>query len=179
MRGPEAGRLELMTVLFVDLSGSFSLIAGLSSLATAHYMNGILGFMIRAVVTHRGEVNRCLGDGLLAFFTGENDVVNALSAAREVRQSALQAGLAITCGMDRGEVYLGPVGSELHQESGLMGPTVWLAARLQARALSGEILVGESIWRREPPGLKFVKRTLELKGLPQPVVAGVLDEPQV
>lgn len=52
-----------------------------------------------------------------------------------------------------------------------MGPVVNLASRLQGQAAPGQILVGEATHRHTHRAFLFSSRSLELKGMVQPVVA--------
>ena len=65
------------------------------------------------------------------------------AAALDLRERAEELGFSVSVGVNTGRVYFGPVGSALHEELTVMGPTVNLAARLQAAAGTGQVVVGD------------------------------------
>jgi tetratricopeptide (TPR) repeat protein len=102
-------------------------------------------------------------------------------AALQLRNAARELGIAVTVGINTGDVYSGGVGSDQYQERTVMGPVVNLASRLQSQAAAGEILVGEATYRLARRAFRFTPRHIEVKGLPEPLpaysVEGVLSRP--
>ena len=108
---------------------------------------------------------------------------------------AVQVALNIVSGVDRltgetdalqvgggvatGEVFMGNVGEGEVRDFTVIGDAVNIAARLQAAAAAGEVLITESTF--QAVSARFAsseQRTLELKGKEAPVVAYVIkDEP--
>src|SRR5262249_7031574 len=121
---PEGENL-LVTVLFADMSGSVATTKGLHPEESASLVSGLLKAMVEVLMQYQGRVDRFLGDGLLAVFGApqahENDPERAIQAALEIRQAAQKMGLNVTAGINTGEVYVGAVGSEQHQERTVMG----------------------------------------------------------
>src|SRR5204862_121813 len=105
-----------------------------------------------------------LGDGVLAVFgtlqAHEDDPERAIRAAMEIREAAQRLGLDVTAGINTGEVYVGAIGSEKHQEMTVVGPVVNLASRLQGQAEPGRSVPTPNT---QHPTLLFLEgRCLEL-----------------
>jgi uncharacterized protein with von Willebrand factor type A (vWA) domain len=142
---------RLLTILFADLTSSVGTTAGMDPEETATFLDRVLAVMAQAVAEHDGRIESYLGDGILAFFgtprAHEDDPARAILAALQIRQRLQAMGLDATAGIETGEVFLGRVGSTVHQEFGARGHVINLAARLQAKAEPGQILVGAATHR--------------------------------
>jgi class 3 adenylate cyclase/tetratricopeptide (TPR) repeat protein len=169
------GEERLVTVVFADLTESVRRTSDLSPEEATALVNPLLEAMVELMVRHGGRIDRFLGDGVLAVFgvpeAHEDDPIRAVRAAVELRERAASLGLAITAGVNTGRVYFGPVGSSLHEELTVMGPTVNLAARLQSAAGADQILVGESTRGHVESSFHLERLTLTIKGIAKPVAA--------
>ncbi|MGH2350845.1 MAG: AAA family ATPase, partial [Chloroflexota bacterium] len=169
------GETRLLTILFADLSGSVAARAPLHPEDVAALVNEVLKAMVDAVMRYEGRIARLVGDAVLAFFGAprahENDPERAVRAALAIREAAQGLSLQVTAGLNTGEVFLGAMGSEQHREVTAMGPAINLAARLQGKAQPGQVLIGEATYRHIRGAFECLPRSLELKGLDQPVTA--------
>jgi class 3 adenylate cyclase/tetratricopeptide (TPR) repeat protein len=141
----EGAERRHLTVLFVDLAHSTELTNRLDpedmSALLQRYQDTVAG----AVSSYGGYVAKYLGDGLLVFFgwprAFEDHQVRAIKAGLEAvrRVQALQApdgaALSSRVGIATGDVVVGDrVGPNSYEEGAMTGPSVNLAARLQAAA---------------------------------------------
>jgi class 3 adenylate cyclase/tetratricopeptide (TPR) repeat protein len=169
------GENRTLTVLFVDLSGSVAATAHLDPEATRDRLNEVLRVMVDAVLGCGGRIGGLQGDGVLAFFgtpvAHENDPERAVLAALAVRDALRRLGLASTAGIATGEAYVGAVGPARHQEFAARGLVINLAARLQARAAPGQVLVGGATYQQTRRAFEFRPRSFELKGFAGRVAA--------
>lgn len=166
---------RLVTVVFADMTGSVKRTRHLDAERATELVNPLLETMVELMVHHGGRIDRFLGDGVLAAFgvpnAHEDDPIRAIRAALGLRERASELGLDVTVGVNTGRVYFGPVGSSLHEELTVMGPVVNLAARLQAAAGPGEVIVGASTRAHIHASFEVERRHLEIKGLDEPVEA--------
>ena len=139
-----------------------------------------VGRIVGAVEAFGGTIKDLAGDGVLALFGApvahEDDPERALLAglriveeigefADEVRRSWGIDGFGVRVGVESGPVVVGAVGAGSRVEYGAMGDAVNVAARLQAEAEPGTILVGEeTASSRGADSSSGVRRDLELKG---------------
>jgi adenylate cyclase len=106
----------------------------------------------RAVLGRGGTLDKFIGDGVMAVFGAplpiEGGELAAVRCALDMRESLERTGrelgesLAITVGINSGDVLAGSVGSRRRLEYTVLGDTVNVASRLQGLAGPGEILVG-------------------------------------
>ena len=178
----EAERRQL-TVLFGDMVGSTDLSARLDPEDLREVLRAYHDACAGAITRWEGYVARSLGDGVLAYFgypqAHEDDAERAVRAGLDLVRSvgALRApdGAALACrvGIATGQVVVGELPGESSIEDNVaVGGTPNLAARLQALAEPGSVVVGPGT-HRLIRGL-FDFRDLgrqNLKGFDEPVRA--------
>ena len=131
-----------VTVMFTDLLGFTSLSEKLSPDQSLDIVNRYFETCASVISRNGGEVNKLLGDGLLAYFP-EAKRVEAMTAAREIidaigkRRAAASLGsvdqvVFAGVGLCYGLVTEGNVGGQSKKEFTIMGRIVNLAARLEA-----------------------------------------------
>jgi pimeloyl-ACP methyl ester carboxylesterase/class 3 adenylate cyclase len=153
---PEAER-QLLTVLFVDIVDSTRRAAELGDHAWRQLRDRFEAAARQALTQSRGRLVETAGDGLLAAFDGP---ARAVRGAVAIRDAARALALEVRAGLHTGEVE--PRGD------GLVGIAVHIAARIQALAAPGEVLVSSTVRDLVAgSGLIFVDRGLHaLKGVP-------------
>jgi class 3 adenylate cyclase len=174
----EAERRQL-TVMFCDLVGS----TPLSTRFDPEDLREIVGDYHRCVADtvarFGGFVAKYMGDGVLIYFgypeAHEDDAERAaragLAVIEEVGRLATQEPLNVRIGIATGLVVVGDlIGAGAAQERGVVGETPNLAARLQALARPGTLVVADSTRRQ-------IGTLFEIEDLgPQPLAG--FSEPQ-
>ncbi len=168
---------RLLTVMFCDLVGS-------TELSRRHDPEDLRELLRRyhdavAAVVRRfgGYVANYLGDGILAYFgwprADEDDAAQAVRAGLAAVASANELALRVHVGIASGTVVVGDLdGTSGRQVGAIAGETPNLAARLEALAGPGQIIIGELT--RQLIGAAFVLDDLgpqQLKGITEPVGA--------
>ena len=180
------GENRLLTIVFADMSGSVKRTAHLQAEDAAEILNEVLKAMVNTLMKYGGRIHQLLGDGVLAYFgtpqAHENDPERAIRAAMEIREEVQELGLDAAVGINTGEVFLGEIGTEGHQEFAAMGSVVNLAARFEGKAEAGQIIVGEATYRDTRRTFKFSRLSLDVKGYDEAVAAyaveGILPHPE-
>src|SRR5919199_446001 len=188
-RSPSAERRQL-TVMFCDLVGSTALSARLDPEDLREVIAAYHKCVAEVVGHFGGFVARYMGDGVLVYFgypqAHEDDAERAVRAGLALVEAVGRLGtreaLEARVGIATGLTVVGDlIGSGVAQEHGIVGETPNLAARLQALAEPGSIVVDPLT--RQLTGSLFECCDLglvDLKGLPRPVqVARVLGERKV
>jgi len=178
----EAERRQL-TVMFVDLVGSTALSGEFDPEdvreVVRDYQNAVAGEITR----FQGHVAKFMGDGVLAYFgwprahedEAERAVRSALAVVEAVGRLATPAGqpLIARVGIATGVVVVGDlIGEGDAAERSVVGETPNLAARLEALAAPGSVVVAEATCRLL--GGLFAVEDLgrhPVKGFGQPVAA--------
>lgn len=161
---PVAAEDELRPVsaLFADIVGSTALAERLEPEDFTALIGGCVDRMCRAVEQFGGVIDAYMGDGIAAFFgfpaASEDDAERAAMAAlnlvraiesyaREVQATWELSELSVRVGVNSGQVAIGVVGAAQRHPVAL-GDTMNVAARLQAAAEPGSILIGGTTARK-------------------------------
>ena len=184
---PAPAPLHYLTILFSDLSSSVGLSAQLTSPDYVELLRRLRSLYRYGVARHGGVIARLQGDGMLAVFgqqgRSDDDGLRAIHCALELH-GRVQSIFLGERGQSCAALHSGIFAGFTHVESGdlergrfdLVGSAPSLAARLSALADRDGILTTEQVIA---PHLDefFVseRRTLQVKGWPEPVFAyGVL-----
>jgi adenylate cyclase len=183
-RQPERARLggeeREVSVLFADLAGFTSFSEERPAGEVIEMLNRYWAAAVPAVAAEGGLVERFAGDAIIVVF-------NAVAEQPDHAVRAARVALAIRSRTDRlaaehpswprfriavntGPAAVGNVGADAHRSFTVIGDTINLAARLQATAGPGEVVVGPTT-REDLRGRAVVVPLgdAELKGKRQPV----------
>ena len=148
----EAERRQL-TVMFVDLVGSTALSAQLDPEDMREVIRAYQNTVAGEISRFEGHVAKFMGDGVLAYFgwprAHEDEAERSVRAGLAIVAAVAQlsgGGRALACrvGIATGLVVVGDlVGEGAAQEQAVVGDTPNLAARLQALAEPGQVVVAE------------------------------------
>lgn len=173
------------TVLFADLRGYTALTQTIEHPALMALLDTFYDECAAAIWHYDGILNKTLGDAVLAIFNFPvkqvDHTVQAVLAAREI-QARFQdkhdqllhdlgidnAELGIGVGIDCGETNFGEFGHS-HRDLTAVGTVVNRAARAQAAAKAGEILVTGAVRERIGAMASGDGHDYALKGFAQPV----------
>lgn len=93
-------------------------------------LNKIHSISLRLITSNQGRINKVLGDGLLAYFSGDN-IDNAFLVCTDILESINNEQLLpVGIGVTNGEVIFGDIGEDQRIDYSLIGKTVNLASRL-------------------------------------------------
>jgi len=187
---PRSDERRVVTAMFADLVGSTALAERLDPEDLKLVVNDAVTRIIGAVEAYRGTVKDLAGDGVLALFGApqaheddpERAVRAALQAVADIAEYADEVERAfgierfgVRVGVATGMAVVGAVGAGSRVELGALGDAVNVAARLQAHAEPGAVLVGSQTRRRVAGIFEWGEPTdLELKGKRQPVSASTV-----
>ena len=117
-------------------------------------LNAILGFQTEVIHRNGGDVDKYVGDEVVALFSGEDSVARACRAAVEIQREieretdARFNGLHVGIGINVGEVILGMIGSEKRADFTVIGDHVNFASRLCDVAKAGQIIISENVRKK-------------------------------
>jgi class 3 adenylate cyclase/tetratricopeptide (TPR) repeat protein len=175
---------KIATLLFADLVGFTRMNEEhdpelVSSLTTQAFER-----LSREVHRYEGTIEKFAGDALLAVFgvpvVHEDDPERAVRAALEMQAvmsgigpaSGDRPDLALRIGIETGEVLVDLTRAADERDMFVTGDAVNTAARLQASAASGSVVVGPSTYAASRDVLEYEEMpVLELKGKAAPVAA--------
>jgi class 3 adenylate cyclase len=154
----DAAERRQLTVMFCDLVGSTAISARLDPEDMREVIRAYQDACSGAVARYDGFVAKFMGDGVLAYFgfprAHEDDAERAartgldIAAAAAKLETAAKERLQVRIGIATGIVVVGDlVGRGSAQEHAVVGDTPNLAARLQALAEPGSVVIAETTRR--------------------------------
>lgn len=107
------------------------------------FLNRLMAIIVDEVDRAGGDVDKLIGDAVLARFQGDRGEVRAISAAREALRRLDQTGFprGVGIGIYTGDVIFGTVGSADRMDFTVIGDSVNITARLCSIAARGELVV--------------------------------------
>jgi adenylate cyclase len=181
-----AGRREI-SVVFADLAGFTSFAERHDPREVRAMLNTYFDVAIPPIVErHGGEVDRIVGDALMATFNRRGDQPDHALRAARAALAIQEAAAAIAdqhpgwprfrAGVNTGEAAVGVLGTAGGRTHTVIGDTVNLAARLEAEAPVGGVAVGPETVRRLVGARTESLGRLQVKGKAEPVEAHRLIE---
>ena len=156
-------RMEL-AVLFSDIRGFTSYSEGLEPEAVVAFLNDYLSRMTEVIFTHKGTIDKFIGDAVMAIFGAplrlKNSSANACDAAlgmllalNALNEELTKAGkqrVEIGIGINTGDMTVGNIGSRQRFSYTVIGDAVNVAARLESltKFFGQSILVSEETARQ-------------------------------
>ena len=178
---------QVMAVMFSDLVGFTQMSQKLTPREVIELLNDYFDLMCPIVKEHGGDIDKFIGDAIMAVFEEQRD--RPSPAERAVRAAlAMQAEmpgfnhgrpiqLAMRIGINTGPLVRGDLGSRVvRRDYTVIGDTVNQANRYETRAPHGGVLVSQST--RDALGDRVTVRPvtgLELKGVDRPVTGYVIE----
>ncbi len=144
------GARQRITVLFSDIRGFTAFSERHEPEEVVEMLNHYLTAQAEVVARHGGDIDKYVGDELMARFSGPDMEARAIRCGVEmveaVRDLAGANGkkafaLAIGVGINAGEVVIGAMGSADRMDFTVIGDAVNVAARLCSAAQPGQVLV--------------------------------------
>jgi class 3 adenylate cyclase len=137
------------------------------------YLNRVVGIQVRVIREHGGDIDKMIGDALLAVFEGADRAARAVACAQAVQrvlatEDGLPRGLGI--GLHDGFVISGAIGPEERQDFTVIGDAVNVSARLCDLARTGEVVADTRTLARagHPHGFAAIEE-ITVKGRSEPL----------
>lgn len=168
--------------LFTDIRGFTTLCEGRAPKDIVSILNHYLDIETEIILKNGGDIDKFVGDEMMAFFAGPRKEINACKAAMEIRaamkeqqQLSKEKGsdyISMGIGINTGNVVFGSVGSKSRMDFTSIGDTVNLAARLEGanKAYGSKAIITEAVY--EKLNDMFICRELDfikVKGKSEPV----------
>jgi adenylate cyclase len=149
------GERKYVTTLFSDVRGFTSLSEKMSPEEVVVLMNTYLNFQAEVIVAWGGNIDKFVGDEVMAVFEGHGNELNAVCAAVEIQHYCAALNRARTVdglqsvyigiGINSGVAVMGNMGSENHMNYTVIGDSINVAARLCGIALAEQVLISKTV----------------------------------
>jgi len=150
-------RVKELAFLFTDIRGFTALCEGMKPEEVVTLLNRYLDLETEIILANHGDVDKFVGDEVMAFFDGPNKELNACRAALQIRRAMYEEkalrqerglpAVEIGIGIHTGRVVFGSVGARDRRDFTSIGDPVNLAARLEGanKFYGSKSLVSEAI----------------------------------
>src|SRR5205823_156570 len=171
-----------VSVLFADIRGFTGISERFEPEEVVSILNSYLSCATEVILGAGGTLDKFLGDGVMAFFNAplpqEGHVLSAVRAALEMQTrirelAAGPSGGRVGCGVgiNTGEAIVGNIGTAEVMNYTIIGDVVNVAARLQAEARAGEVLLSDVAYQHIAGAVEVEELgSIHVKGRAQPVV---------
>jgi len=156
------GESRDVAVLFVDIRGFTTLSEALSPEQVVEMLNEYLALTTECIFANGGMLDKFIGDATMAVFNAPVDLADyeakAVQAALDIVKGAAKVNeqikekigreVAFGVGVNCGPAVVGNIGCETRMDYTAIGDTVNTAARLEGKALGGQVVISENLRQR-------------------------------
>ncbi|MBL4597567.1 MAG: HAMP domain-containing protein [Rhizobiaceae bacterium] len=164
------GERREVAILFADIRGYTAFSEDREPEEVVEVLNHYFQEIGELIAKHNGDIDKFVGDQVMAVFHGENKAKDSVKCAIAIMQSMEDskaslpdAGLEIGIGVDMGEVVIGAMGSADRMDFTVLGDHVNLAARLCSKAAPRQTLVSKVVYKSL--GKKLAKKGVSLPAI--------------
>jgi adenylate cyclase len=178
-RFPGGAEVE-MSILFADIRGSTTLAEKMSPKDYSRLISRFYSASTKTIIHEDGLVEKLAGDEVVAFwgagFAGPDYVLRTLKVAQSLTRVLADEGIPVGIGVHCGTAFFGAMSTaEGMIDVSAKGEALNVTARLCSKAAAGEIIVSEqALQAAGMDGSKLESRSLELKGISEPVAVRVM-----
>jgi adenylate cyclase len=141
-----------VAILFADIRGYTEFAESRDPELVVEILNYYFQKITDQVAANNGDVDKFVGDQIMAVFIGEAMAKNAAACSLDIQDVMIALGnenpdweLEIGIGVDMGEVVMGAMGSKDRMDYTVLGDHVNLAARLCGYAAPGQTIVSDVV----------------------------------
>lgn len=146
------GGTATATLLFADIRGFTAYTEAYPPETVVATLNSFLNLQTEIISGEGGDVDKYVGDEVVAIFSGEGASLAACRAAlliqHQLKERPIETGgteLEVGIGVHQGQVIMGAIGSENRADFTAIGDNMNTAARLCSAAAGGETIISRSV----------------------------------
>lgn len=154
------GEKRDIAVLFVDIRGFTPMSEGLQPEQVVEILNEYLNLTTKSIFKNNGTLDKFVGDATMAVFNAPFDlddyIYRAVCTARDIAAGSdelekklmerfgksVSFGIGVNCG----PAVVGNIGCDFRMDYTAIGDTVNTAARLEANAKRGQVLISDAVY---------------------------------
>jgi len=145
-----------ITIMFTDIRGFTAMSENMSPQETFNFVNEYLSQMQPIIDEYGGEIDKYIGDAIMAVFPNKVDdalrcaiaMLGALKKYNHTRQQQGEQAIIVGIGMNYGLAMLGTVGGQSRMDTTVISDAVNLAARVEnlTKTYSVPLLITENVY---------------------------------
>jgi adenylate cyclase len=154
LRADKRGEVRSITMFFSDIRGFTSYSESRKAEEVVRYLNEMLTMQTMMISKHGGDVDKYVGDEVVALFAKQQPELDACRAALDIcnelkaKSGSGYGGLRVGIGIHTGEVILGMIGSEDRADYTVIGDSVNTTSRLCDAAKPLQIIISDTAYRQ-------------------------------
>lgn len=151
-----------IAVLFVDIRGFTTMSENMEPEQVVAILNKYLNLTTNAIFKNKGTLDKFVGDATMAVFNSPFDLddytFRAVCAAKDIVDGSKELeeklmkefgrSIGFGVGVNCGPAVVGNIGCEFRMDFTAIGDTVNTAARLEANAKRGQVLISDTVYER-------------------------------
>ncbi len=144
-------RIRDLTILYLDVVGFSAYSEENPPEKIADMLNNIFGICEVITRESHGDIDKFIGDAMMATFVDANDailaavhILEALAKLNQMRQNNQEEPVHVRIGINSGNVIQGDIGTIERKDRTVIGDTVNTASRIQSLAAPDSIIISES-----------------------------------
>ena len=152
------GEYRTLTILFSDIRGFTSMSEEKKPSEVISIVNFYLNLQAQIITKNDGDIDKYIGDEIMASFSGDDATHNAVKSGLEIQAMIAKENIKrakdgetvceVGIGINRGEVIVGNIGSQEHMDFTAVGSVVNVASRLCSSAKASTVIVDKSTYDR-------------------------------
>jgi class 3 adenylate cyclase len=171
-----------VTLFFSDIRGFTSMSEKMDPQGVVDILNEYLDAQSIVIKSYQGDIDKFVGDEIVAVFESDNMCTDAVTAAMEIQRKIALLNIKreknrlqpvyIGIGINTGEVVKGSIGSHDRMDFTVIGDHVNLASRLCSAAAAGEIIFSRNVFNMLANELRKLAKPLKpirVKGKDKPI----------
>ncbi|MGC9311676.1 MAG: adenylate/guanylate cyclase domain-containing protein [Sediminispirochaetaceae bacterium] len=167
LRKKNEGQQLTLTLFFSDIRGFTSYSEKHTPAEVVERLNVILNMQSQIISAREGDIDKFVGDEVIAVFIGKKGVEQACRSALEIQQVLKSGpeefdGLHVGIGIHTGSVIMGMIGSKERADFTVIGDSVNLASRLCNSAGPDEVLISIRS-QKQVPGIFDLEGPFKLR----------------
>lgn len=174
------GEHRVLTYLFSDIRDFTAMSEKKEPSEVISIVNFYLNLQSQIIKKYGGDIDKFVGDEIMASFSAKDATKNAIKCAIEIQQTIKEANIQrekqnlticeVGIGINEGEVIVGNIGSHERMDFTSIGLSVNLAARLCSFAKAKEILVEKQTYDLAKLNYKTkINKPIVAKGISKPL----------
>ncbi len=174
------GEYRKLTFLFSDIRNFTTISETKNPGELVEILNFYLNLQSEIITAYNGDIDKFVGDEVIAFFSGKNSAQRAIECAVAIqtaitsenkkREKNNMTVCEVGIGVNKGDVVVGNIGSHNRMDFTSIGSVVNIASRLCSHAKAGEILIEKKTFENSNSQHKALKQEpIQAKGIKQPI----------
>jgi adenylate cyclase len=146
------GTRRVVAILFADIRGYTAFSENRDPETVVEILNYYFQRLADLVATHNGDIDKYVGDQIMANFHGDNMARDSVACSLAIQDVMIALAdehpewhLDIGIGVDMGEVVMGAMGSKQRMDYTVLGDHVNLSARLCSHAAPRQTIISNAV----------------------------------